>query len=297
MSELAGGLRHALDPVGWAAAVLGFEPDAVQAEVIGSRKKRILLNCCRQWGKSTTAAARAVHQALFVPESLIMAVSPTLRQTAELLRKMKDILERVGVRPRPDGFNPVSLRLENGSRMVGVPAVESSVRGFSSVDLLIVDEAARVKDDLYLALRPTMAVPRRGRPGTLILMSTPFGQRGFFWDIWSNKDKEIAEKWLRVQVRATECPRISEEFLREELRSLGEHWFKQEYHCVFQEPKWRIFTDDLIQRALTPNLEPLFWQDGEVEPKADANDWLWKGTIEVNKQFSPGGPVIPSRVK
>ncbi|MEZ5355303.1 MAG: terminase family protein [Bryobacteraceae bacterium] len=295
MANLASNLKWALDPVGWARSVLEFEPDEQQVAILGSASRRILLNCCRQWGKSTTTAARAVHQALFVPGSMVVAVSPTLRQTAELLRKMADIFERTETRVRADAFNAVSLRLENGSRIVGVPAVESSVRGFSSVDLLIVDEAARVRDELYRALRPMMAVPRHGRPGTMMLLSTPFGQRGFFWHIWDKKDRPgLEETWLRVRVKATECPRISEEFLREEYHALGEHWYKQEYLCVFHEPEGRLFTDEMIQRALDPDLQCFF---SDPQPEPEANDWLWKGEIEVNRRLWPEGPLVPVRVR
>ncbi len=46
---------------------LGFEPDELQAEVLESEAKRGILNCTRQWGKSTVAAAKAVHRAYTRP--------------------------------------------------------------------------------------------------------------------------------------------------------------------------------------------------------------------------------------
>jgi len=41
------------DPVEFAREYLGFEPDARQAEVLRCKGRRVLLNCSRQWGKST----------------------------------------------------------------------------------------------------------------------------------------------------------------------------------------------------------------------------------------------------
>ena len=58
---------------------------------------------------------------------------------------------------------------------MGLPANEATVRGFSAVSLMVVDEAARVPDDLYEAVKPMLAVT----DGALWLMSTPFGRRGF----------------------------------------------------------------------------------------------------------------------
>ena len=50
------------------------------------------------------------------------------------------------------------LELTNFSRIVCVPCKEETIRGFAKVDLLVIDEAARVPDDLYRAVRPMLAV-------------------------------------------------------------------------------------------------------------------------------------------
>ncbi|MFN7923381.1 MAG: terminase family protein [Bryobacteraceae bacterium] len=225
-------------------------PDAKQTEVLESRSARILLNCCRQWGKSTTTAARAVHQALYRPGTFVLAVSPTVRQTVELFRKMEAMLVRCGVHPRGDGDHPVSLALPEGSRIVGVPAREANIRGYSSVDLLIVDEAARVPDAVYHALRPMLAI----RGGAIVLLSTPCGERGFFHAEWTNR----LAHWERISVKATDCPRIAPAFLREEYEALGDFWFRQEYLCEFHAAPGQLFTDEMIARAAAPNEKSWF---------------------------------------
>ena len=47
----------------WVSQKLGFQPDAAQARVLMARSRRVVMNCTRQWGKSTVTAAKAVHQA------------------------------------------------------------------------------------------------------------------------------------------------------------------------------------------------------------------------------------------
>ncbi|MEZ5400817.1 MAG: terminase family protein [Bryobacteraceae bacterium] len=242
-------LNHLLDPARWAADTLGFEPDPIQAEMLRSRAPRILLNCSRQWGKSTVTAAKAVHRALMVPELLVVAMSPSARQTAELLRKMGGFLKACGSPIKGDGDNEMSFLLRNGSRIVGLPGGEAHIRGFSSVGLLIIDEAARVSDASYRAARPMLAVGG----GSLLLLSTPFGKRGFFYEAWKSK-----EAWLRIQARAADCSRIPAAFLEEEKRNLGDTWFRQEYCCEFIDNETRLFSDELIERALDKNLETLF---------------------------------------
>ena len=133
--------------------------------------------------------------------------------------------------------------------MVGLPGNEATVRGFSAVSLLLVDEAARVDDELYMAVRPMLAVSH----GTLWLMSTPFGKRGFFYEAWARGGPE----WERIQVTAEGCPRIPREFLEEERATMGERWFRQEYLCEFEDAVSGVFDRELVERAVTDDVEPL----------------------------------------
>jgi hypothetical protein len=232
----------------WVRRELEFQPDAAQTKVLNSGGRRVLLNCTRQWGKSTVTAAKAVHQAQTVSGSLTLVVSPSARQSGEFLRKAQQFARRLKIKPRGDGDNEISLQLPNGSRIVGLPGNEATVRGFSAVGLMLVDEASRVSDELYLALRPMLAVSN----GTLWLMSTPFGRRGFFWNAW-NAGKE----WERVMVPARECPRIPAAFLEEERRTMGDKWFRQEYECEFVDEVSGVFSQETVESAIREDVEPL----------------------------------------
>jgi hypothetical protein len=237
------------DAVQFARERLGLEPDEQQAAVLRSEAKRGILNCTRQWGKSTVAAAKAVHRAYSEPGSLVLVASPTERQSAEFLRKASEMARRLGVKRRGDGDNATSLLLPNGSRIVGLPGTEGTVRGFSAVSLLMIDEASRVEDSMYKALRPMLAVGQ----GDLWLMSTPYGKRGFFYTIWEHGGPE----WKRVGVPATECPRIRAEFLEEERGQMGNLWFRQEYLCEFVDNGVSVFEREAVDRALDSTVKPL----------------------------------------
>ncbi len=157
--------------VSFAREQLNFDPDPRQTEVLESTAKRGILNCTRQWGKSTVAAIKALHTAHSKPGSLVLVASPGERQSAEFLKKTEELVLRLNIKPRGDGKNSCSLLLPNGSRIIGLPGTEATVRGFSSVALLLIDEAARVADAMYKALRPMLAVA----DGDLWMMSTPWG--------------------------------------------------------------------------------------------------------------------------
>ena len=237
------------DAAEWARVALGFAADGLQCRVLRSESKRGLLNCTRQWGKSTVTAAKALHRAMQEEESLVLAVSPSARQTGEFMRKAAAFVRKLKLRPKGDGDNEMSLALPNGSRIVGLPGEESTVRGFSAVDLLLVDEASRVSEEMYLAVRPMLAVSE----GDLWLMSTPWGKRGFFWEAWEHGGAE----WERVRATAEECPRISRAFLEGERRAMGERQFRQEYGCEFLDVSAGVFGREMVEAAVTDEVKPL----------------------------------------
>lgn len=249
MSSLETDMALALDPVRFAEKRLDFKPDPWQARVLRWAGKRLILNCHRQSGKSTTTAIKALHLALYEPNALILLVSPSLRQSSELFRKVADFMDQLDVHPELTEDNRLSCTLENGSRVVSLPSSEGKIRGFSGVRLIIMDEASRVDDDLYFAVRPMLAISG----GQLILMSTPYGKRGFFYQEWTAG----GDVWERISVKATECRRIAPEFLAEERRALGEYFYSQEYETEFRDTVDQVFPTELIDQAVRPGLRAL----------------------------------------
>jgi hypothetical protein len=203
---------------------LGLESDAWQVNLLRTEARRLLLCCSRQSGKSTATAVLALHEALFHPPALILLLSPSQRQSSELFRKVLGFYRQLG-RPEPAvEENKLSLELVNGSRIVSLPSSEETIRGYSGVTLLVIDEASRVPDDLYLCVRPMLATSN----GRLVCLSTPFGKRGFFYEAWISEGA-----WERIRIPAEMCLRIPADFLAEERIALGEMFFRQEYGCDF----------------------------------------------------------------
>lgn len=243
--SIATDFSMALDPVLFAQAA-GIEPDDWQAEVLRSGAPRMLLNCSRQSGKSTITAALAMHTAIFDPGALVLLLSPSLRQSQELFKKCLAVYRGAGRPVSPAAESAMRLELDNGSRVVSLPGTETSIRGYSAVRLLIVDEAARVEDGLYLSVRPMLAVSA----GRLIALSTPFGTRGWWYEAWRGD-----EPWERYEVPAAMCPRIPASFLAEERRNMGEWWYTQEYECRFMEGQTQVFTREEVDRAFAEKVE------------------------------------------
>jgi len=236
------------DPLAFANAVGLTDSDDWQRRLLKSSSPRVILNCCRQSGKSTMAAVLALHRALIRPASLVLILAPAERQAKELFSKVAEFYHALGIPIPADSYRKLGVELTNRSRIEALPGTEKTIRGFSGADLLIVDEASRVDDALYYAVRPMLAVSG----GRMIMLSTAFGKRGIFYKVWSGQ-----EEWDRYEVTAIACPRISEEFLEEERRALPSWVFRQEYECSFEETDDQVFTTEMIDAAVSADVVPL----------------------------------------
>src|SRR5215204_5863785 len=241
-------LVSALDRVEFARE-LGIVPDPWQADLLSSTASRVLMNCSRQSGKSLMAALIALHRALYHRGSLVLILAPSERQAKETFGKVASFYRQLGETVAPDSYRKMGMHLANRSRVEALPGTEKTIRGFSGVDLLILDEAARVDDELYFAVRPMLAVSG----GALIMLTTPYGKRGVFYEEWTS-----GHGWERYEVPAAECPRISPEFLEEERMTLPPWVYRQEYECSFEETEDQVFTTEMIDRAVTSEVKPLF---------------------------------------
>lgn len=246
MLQLAGDLRASLDPVYFARERLSLTLDPMQAALLRKRSRRSLLNCTRQWGKSTTTAATALHEGAYVPRSKTIILSPTQRQSSLLLNKVQEFAELAKIHVKPLGGEDPGLRLPAGV-LIALPGAEATTRGFDACTWLVIDEASRVADALFYSARAFLATTN----GRISLLSTPFGQRGFFY-----KEHESG-RWDVLKVPATDCPRISAEFLEEQRASMPEAWFRQEYLCEFTSVEDGVFDHDLVLQSISSELEPL----------------------------------------
>jgi Terminase large subunit, T4likevirus-type, N-terminal len=247
---MARDLARCLDPVLFALDC-GIVPDPWQATLLRDRPRRSLLLCSRQSGKSTVTALMALWTAIYEAPALIAICSPSQRQSAEMFRSLMLFHSKLEGAPALNSESVLKAEFSNGSRILALPGVERTVRGLSGVALIIVDEAARVDDELITAVRPMLAVSEGG--GRLVALSTPHGRRGWFHEAWIG-----GGDWTRVRVAASDCPRISKEFLADELKELGPMRFSEEYELEFRDSDESVFPGDIIAAAFTAEVTPLW---------------------------------------
>jgi hypothetical protein len=246
---MARDVARCLDPA-LLARDCGIVPDPWQAELLRNRPRRSLLLCSRQSGKSTVTALMALWTALFESPSLVAIISPSQRQSAEMFRSLMLFYGKLDGAPSLKMESILRAEFTNGSRILALPSNEKTVRGLAAVNLLVIDEAARCEDALLQAVRPMMATSE----GRLIALSTPFGKRGWFHESWSGGDPT----WHRTMVTADQCPRISPEFLQEEMKELGAMRFSEEYGLQFLDPTESVFPSHIVDAAFTDTVLPLW---------------------------------------
>jgi len=249
-------LRLAGDPVAFSRAC-GLDPDPAQAQILTSTRKRILLNCTRQWGKSSICAMKSLHTAIFAAPANIVLVSPSQNQSQSLLDKVRFYWSKFSGAPKALAESQSRIEFENGSKLYSLPGTERTVRGISAARLIIIDEAARVEDALVAAVTPMMATLPESQ---LLMLSTPSGTRG----LWASYYLQGGDAWQRFTVTAEDCPRISKEHLEAERAALGELMFQQEYGCRFHngdDGGTSVFDEDFIRKIFTnddPDFKPFF---------------------------------------
>ena len=231
-----------------------MDPDPWQADVLRSNHPRVLLNVARQVGKSVTCATKAVHVAVYEPGALILLLSPSQRQSGELFKKILTTYKALGRPIASEAESALTLTLENGSRIVSLPGSEATIRSYSAVRLLIVDEASRVEDETISAVRPMLAVSG----GQLIALSTPAGRRGWWHAAW----EDGGNAYQRVRVPASECPRISAAFLAEEKASMGDYFYSQEYCCEFAESDAQLISEATLKAMWDAHCAPPLFPEG-----------------------------------
>lgn len=236
-----------------------FKYDQYQVDVLATKgKQNIALRAGRQVGKSTVIAALAAEVAIENKNKSIMVISATERQAYLLfskillylddnyrtyIRKGKDRKSGKMVRP-----TKTEIHLTTGSIIRCLPTGLDGlgIRGYTT-DLLIADEAAFIPEDVWPAVIPQLATTG----GKIILLSTPMGDKGYFYECCQDRD------FLKFHINAEEVAKYRPEPQRtymithqeKQKEVMTELQYAQEYCGHFVSDFRRVFSDTIIKRC------------------------------------------------
>lgn len=251
--------------------------DSWQKEAM-KHKGSMALRCGRQTGKSETISEKAFRFSTENRGTTTLVVAAAQRQSSLIFEKInakikikhEEILEKYlktwrksnpNITLKKDELREIELKhglyesmptqtkiiLNNGSRIYCLPTGKTGayIRGFT-IDLLIADEAAYIPQNVWMAILPMIAVSKQTRGfGWIILLSTPFGKGGFFYDCCHDKD------FKQFHVKSEDCKRISKDFLRKERERLTRAEYSQEYMAEFVEEFAQLFPSELIKKQMS----------------------------------------------
>lgn len=220
----------------------GLTPDPWQEELIRCQDRQIAALCTRRSGKTRTVACKITARCLTRPTKVLL-FAPTEDQSKELLQYVREMNDALGCPVPLISETETRLKWANGSEVKAKTDRPKSSRGFTP-DLVVIDEAAQVTDLLYLSVAPMQIL---GLCDFLVL-STPFGKVGWFFDLWESPEKRA--NWTPFTITAYQCPRINRVILEEHKATMPPRWFQQEYLCVFNDAVDAVFGKETIESAV-----------------------------------------------
>ena len=223
--------------------VTGYDPYEYQEKFLKSDTKRIAFRSGRQIGKTTMCAVKALYKAYTYTSQEILILAPVQRQASLMFWQIKQfIAQNEDIKECVIRETMTQIYFENGSRLHCIPGghTGAGIRGFSP-NLIIVDEAAWLPEEVFVAIEPSLAVT----DGDMVLVSTPYGKRGFFFESFSDDEYDT------YHVRSSECPRITEKFLKSKKNRMTKNDYLQEYEGEFIAESDVMFPIELIKELAT----------------------------------------------
>lgn len=224
-------------------------PDPWQVDALREMvtlRRNVMLCCSRGAGKSAVVAVAAYLEACLGGFALI--VSRSDEQAMTMMGYVATAHRELRLEPATRATMH-NIAFKNGGQILSRPCRADTLRGKHKVTMLIIDEAAAVPDEVWRVATAMTAVSK----GRVVLLSTPFGKRGFFWEEWNS-----GRDWERYQVPWTMCPRITREHVEEDRARHGDMWVSQEYDCIFHGSGQGLFNVEQFQACVDPSLVCLY---------------------------------------
>lgn len=226
--------------------ITGWEPDEFQRLLLTTGPEEPLIACLagRGSGKSLTIAVKAICHANSMCDAVVLCLSASLKQAIELFRTIKIAHSKLPLAHMITRETAQVLQLANGSRIIVISASESTSRGYRAT-LILADEAARIDDEIFTSLIPSLVAH-----GQIILVTTPNGARGFFYEVFTEG------RAFTITAKSTDLPRMKT-IVERDMRLMSEQQFRAEHLCSFQgSADNAFFSYGLILDAFANDIKP-----------------------------------------
>jgi hypothetical protein len=214
---------------------VGYKPHDGQRAVHASTASRRVLSCGVRWGKTTLAVHEALA-AVLAPavESRGWIVTPSIATTALITAPLFALIHQYfghRVLDYDERARRMIVRNLGGgaSEVWGKSADRPAALLGAALDWAILDECARLSDDLWSTVISQRLADRRG---TALLMSAPRGVDNWFYDQFERgvRGEQGYSSWTGA---TSQNPMIGTQVIELEEARLSRHEFQAEYEGRF----------------------------------------------------------------
>ena len=289
-------LRTVLDPILWGASEFNLEIRDYQELMVKCTATRKMSRTGRRVGKTHAMALHMLHKAYTTENFKILVIAPVELQVKEIF-DLFDSWANISSNLR-DSIdkrinNPFTLKLKNGSRIMGLTAGTKAGQGALTVrgqeaDALYLDEADYLAPEdigtLFVLLQQTKAGDRDTK--YLWASSTPTGKHQHFYD-WAHNPR-FKEFHYPSWANPLWSSKMEEEF--REIYGQGVQW-DHEVAAEWGEEMEGVFAHEYIDRAIALS-DLLLGNNGKWEYTKQAPKAGCIYTIGVDWNTSKNGVQI-----
>ncbi|MCK5612002.1 terminase family protein [Candidatus Pacearchaeota archaeon] len=219
-----------------------------QKELLKCTDKRISILCSRRWGKSTVSSAKACHIASTLPNSNILCLSRSQRQSSELFKKISSMVNGCELKHSITRQTQTEMAFSNGSIIKSLPSNEDSLRGLDA-SFVIFDESSWIPESLFTVVFPMLLTSKGGA----ILISTPGVASGTFFESCQPKSEFTNFTFTHSSAVFDDGTYLvdPEELARECERMGGENSaaYRAEFLCQFVTPEGAWFDVESLNES------------------------------------------------
>lgn len=235
----------------------------------------------RQMGKTTCATIYLLWFAIFNPTKNVAILANKQSTAISIVDDIKKGYEMLPawMKPGVRKYDQLELKFENESRIFARATSEDAIRG-ESISLLFLDEFAFVPENIaeqfWVSNFPTVSTG-----GNIIVVSTPNGTAGKFYELWKGSNKP-GSVWKPIKIRWDRHPERDEKWKDDMIQSIGKVKFAQEYACSFTGSSYTLIEGDILEtlKSVDP---PFYPEEGFYMWKKPAPNRLYLVSCDVAK--------------
>lgn len=215
----------------------------------------------RQLGKTTCAAIYLLWFSIFNSTKNIAILANKQSTAISIIDDIKKGYEGLPawLKPGVKKYDQLEIKFENESRIFARATGPDAIRG-ESVSLLFLDEFAfvpeNIAEDFWVANYPTLSTG-----GNIIIVSTPNGAAGKFYELWKMAIRSDNNIWKATKIPWNRHPERGEKWKEEQLTAMGKIKFSQEHECSFTGSSNTLIDADILE-SLQPQKHIFYPEEG-----------------------------------